>query len=202
MEQAGRSYRSFNWFVIVPADGVVCGTNTNQRPSKIDSEKMTDTRRNKLLKWMKALIALSLAGILFVVIDYSFNQAGSKSYRFQVEKLEFNSPVLLKQGSLLVLVARYDEQTLYDLNRQGRLAGISQSFRQESKRVDENGYFVALGYGTQSNCPLLLNEDYYQESCSEARYDLLGRSTNQQAYTDLKIPQYSFNNDYSLLSIE
>lgn len=143
-----------------------------------------------------------MLGITYVAVDFAFNQAERKTYRFNVDPLDYNSPVLLKEGSLLVLVARYDAQTLKDLNPQGRLAGISQSFRQESKRVDENGYFVALGYGTKSNCPLLLNEDYYQESCSNASYDLLGRSSNQQAYTDLKIPQYSFNNDYSLLYIE
>ena len=146
---------------------------------------------------------MGLLLIAYVIVDFSFNQPKPEAHRFSVQDLVDNTPMLLKQGPLLVVVAHYDQSMLDALNpAKGRLESISQSFRQQTRRVDKNGYFVALGYGTKSNCPLQLVGEYFKESCSDARYDRLGRALESQGYADLTIPQYTFNHDYSSLTIE
>ena len=147
------------------------------------------------------MVGIALLTILFVALDFSFNKAEPPDYRFVLPELTPNRPVLLRQQSLLLIVARFDAKKLDELNPSSRVAAISQSFRSEVKRVDDQGYFVAFGYGAQS-CPLEIREDGYREVCSEARYDLLGRSLDKQNHSDLEIPRYTFSQNHSVLTVE
>ena len=158
--------------------------------------------RNRILRWVKGLSLLALLVVAYVAVDFTFNAPPRPVYQLRVPALAVNEPRLLQQDSLLVIVARFDEVALDRMTDKGRLSRISQGFRNESKRVDEQGYFVALAYGTRSSCPLKLSVDSYRETCSDARYDLLGRSLNKQDYPDLEIPKYTFNRDHSVLTIE
>ncbi len=116
-------------------------------------------------------------------------------------ELPVNRPMLLREGSLQLIVARFDEPTLAVLNSASRLSKISQAFRSSSSRVDGDGYFVAFAYG-ENACPLDIDEDGYSEICSDVTYDLLGRSRNPQRYADLKIPGYTFSQNHRVLTIE
>lgn len=101
----------------------------------------------------------------------------------------------------MIVIARYDSDSIAALQLD------SSDDKPVHKRVHggstlQNGYFVAMGFGTFSGCPLEIHRSYFSESCSEARYDLLGRSLKKQHYPNLKIPQYTFNHDFSVLTIE
>ena len=151
---------------------------------------------------LKSLAVIAALIMLYVVIDFSFNLPPRPVYQLRVPALEMNQPRLLQQESLVLVVARFDQSMLEKMMPKTRLSTISQGVRSKQSSVDQQGYFVAMGYGTRLSCPLKLLENGYQEGCSDARYDLLGRSLSPQDYPDLEIPQYTFNHDYSLLTIE
>ena len=144
---------------------------------------------------------LAFAVIGYVLIDFSFNQARPQSYQFRLPELDTNTPVLLKQGNLIIIIAHYDQQSLSLINTE-YLSATSDHSRDQSMPEHYQGYFVAMGYGTLSGCPIQIETTYLRESCSEARYDRLGRSLDKQRFPDLKVPQYTFNHDFSLLTIE
>jgi len=152
----------------------------------------------------KSIILLSLVALLlflYVLLDFSFNQAQPEPYVFDVPELTDDQPVILKKQNMMVIVARYSEQMLTTRQHQGRLSTISSSFRQEPQRADNNGYFVTLGYGTLQGCPLLIDEDSFRESCSDAVYDHLGRSLNQGLYKNLEKVDYRFSRNHTVLTI-
>ena len=139
---------------------------------------------------------------LYVLIDFSFNQVTDlPTYRFEISALPINKPRLLTDDKVMILIARYDTKTLDQLQSKGRVSRISESFRQSQPRVDEQGYFVAMAYGTDRGCPLKMMPEGFMETCSDARYDLLGRSMNPQAYADLDIPQYTVSQNHSILTV-
>jgi len=147
------------------------------------------------------LTGLALLSVLFVAIDFSFNRPDTPTHRFMLPELPVNRPMLLREGSLQLIVARFDASTVAALNSASRLSKISQSFRSSSPRVDDDGYFVAFAYG-ENACPLDIDDDGYREICSDVVYDLLGRSPNPQRYADLKIPGYTFSQNHRVLTIE
>lgn len=140
--------------------------------------------------------------VIFVLLDYSFNQVKlSEEYRFKVPGLTDNQPLLLNQGSMLIVLARYNTELL-----DHSLSATPSDFdimpgSGNHQRLDADGYFVALGYGTDLGCPLQIRDGYFKESCSNARYDLLGRSQNPESYTDLKIPHYQWNKNFTALTL-
>lgn len=163
---------------------------------------MQITPRQKLKRWIKGLSILAVVIVSYVLIDFSFNQVSDlPTHRFQLTTLAENKPQLLRNDSLMVVVARYDTTMLQQLSSKGRLSRISESFRQPQPRVDDQGYFVVRAYGSDKGCPLKIVEQGFQESCSDARYDLLGRSMNPQAYADLEIPAYTFSQNHSILTL-
>jgi hypothetical protein len=155
------------------------------------------------LKKMIGVSALfALLVIAYVLIDYSFNLPKPKSYRFQVPALDIDRPVILQQDTMMVIVAHYSEDLVSNMRESGRLSRIASSFRQEDQLVDDKGYFVALGYGTQQGCPLKIEKDIFRESCSDSSYNWLGQSVNPGLYKDLEKVDYRFSKDFSLLTIE
>lgn len=130
--------------------------------------------------------------MVYVFMDYSFNQARlDQEYRFAVPDLNDNQPVILNQGSMIIIIARYNT----DIGNQLTIKP------QRSSRIDSEGYFVALAYGTDLGCPIKITEDQFKESCSNAKYDLLGQSLDQSAYKDLEVPHYRWNKDFTALTI-
>jgi hypothetical protein len=164
-----------------------------------DNQSSLDARK-RLQRGVKLLFILGLLFMVYILTDFSFNLPTPKSYQFKLPELEMNKPVLLKQESLIVVVLRYDPDTIA-----GYVSAYADAEVVDGKGNQANashGHFVALGYGTLFGCPIEIDGNHYTESCSEARYDMLGRSLKKQRYPDLKIPQYSFNRDFSLLTIE
>ena len=160
-----------------------------------------DDKRKLLIRWIRLLGIMAGLSVLFVAIDFSFNRPDAPEHRFMLPDLPMNRPVLLREGSLQLIVARFDAQTLAGLSATSRLSKISQSFRSETRRSDDEGFFVALAYGVNA-CPLDITDNGYREVCSDAEYDLLGRSSNPQRYPDLEIPGYTFSRNHTVLTIE
>jgi hypothetical protein len=151
-----------------------------------------NNRRDQLLRALKFSVLIASLFVIFVFLDFSFNQVKmDKEYRFDIPLLKDNQPILLNQGSMIIIVARYNSDML-DLD-----------FGEPSTttRIDSAGYFVALAYGTDLGCPIQLTEQHFKESCSHAIYDLLGQSLNQGSYKDLEIPNYRWNKNFSALTI-
>jgi hypothetical protein len=159
-------------------------------------------RRQQLKRILRGFSVLALLTIGAVLVDYSFRQAEPPVYRFKVPRLEFDQPVILTQGNFMVIVARYSDSRLESLSPKGRVSGISASFRGEFLPVDQGGYFVVQAYGTYLGCPLEIDLDGFYETCSNARYDFLGRAITSGQYSNLDPVDYHFNRDYSLLYIE
>ena len=159
------------------------------------------SNRQVLLRWLRVMTALALLTVIFVLIDFSFNRPDTPEHRFVLPDLPLNRPMLLREGSLQLIVGRFDESTLARLNSASRLSKISESFRSNVSRVDNAGYFVAFAYG-ENACPLDIADDGYIEICSDVGYDLLGRSRDPSRYPDLEIPVYRFSQNHSVLSIE
>lgn len=152
----------------------------------------------------KYILFLSLVGALllgYVLLDYSFNQAKPDPYVFDVPALTSNQPVLLKKDNMVVVVARYGESMLASLKPGGRISKISSSFRQQPSLVDKNGYFVTRAYGTLQGCPLLITENGFKESCSDARYNRLGISSNPGLYKNLEKVEYHFSRNHTVLTV-
>lgn len=170
-------------------------------PEQSGKIALSHTARKRLQKGIKVLFILALLFIAYILTDFSFNRPDPKSYQFTLPELAMNSPQLLKQDTLLIVIARYDQQTLSNFQAQ-YLSDSAQVIHDQKVPALQQGYFVAMGYGTLSGCPIEIREDYLQESCSGARYDMLGRSMNKQHFPDLRVPQYTFNHDFSLLTIE
>ncbi len=153
---------------------------------------MGKNRRHQLIRAVKFLTLLALIFVVFVFIDYSFNQAKlDKEYRFEVPDLTDNRPVILNQGSMIIVIAHYNT----DMNDQFSTISTSAS------RIDSEGYFVALAYGTDLGCPIQLVNDFFKESCSNAMYDLLGQSLDHDSYKNLEIPHYRWNKNFTALTI-
>jgi hypothetical protein len=151
-----------------------------------------NSRRYQLTRALKFLALLATLFIVLVFIDYSFNQPKlDKEYRFEVTDLIDNRPVILNQGSMIIVVAHYNTE-------------VSDQFSAKSEtasRIDSAGYFVALAYGTDSGCPIQLAEGHFKESCSHAMYDSLGQSLDQNSYKNLEIPHYRWNKNFTALTI-
>ncbi len=153
---------------------------------------MGNSRRQQLIRALKFSVLLASIFIAFVFIDFSFNQPKlDKEYRFEVPDLIDNQPVILNQGSMIIVVAHYNS----DISDQFSAKPASAS------RIDSAGYFVALAYGTDLGCPVQLAEDHFKESCSQAMYDLLGQSLDQNSFKNLEIPHYRWNKNFSALTI-
>lgn len=162
---------------------------------------MNRVSRTGLLRGLRVFFILILVGIAYVLIDYSFNRPALKSYQFTLPNLPVDTPILLRQQNLLILVARYESKTVSAIQSE-YIEANPESSNPSGLPLLNNNYFVAMGYGTLSSCPIEVEARYFKESCSDARYDRLGRSLDKQRFPDLKVPQYTFNDSFSILTIE
>jgi hypothetical protein len=159
-------------------------------------------RRQRLKKLLVGLVFLALAAFAAMLVDYSFRQAQPPQYRFRLPPLAVDQPVILTQDNFMLVVARYSPVTLQDLAPKGRESGVPASFSGEQPVVDGQGYFVARAYGTHIGCPLEIEAGGFRESCSDARYDRLGRALEPTKYVDLEKIDYYFSRNKSLLYTE
>jgi len=147
------------------------------------------------------MVALAVLSIVYTLLDFSFNRPKPVSYQFKIPELVINKPVILKQGNMMIIVAKYSDTFLDSLKPGGRIAKISSSFREQQSLIDIDGYFIVLGYGTHLGCPLLIAENQLKESCSDASYSWTGKSHNSALYEDLLKVDYRFTQNYRILTI-
>ena len=119
--------------------------------------------------------------ILIVLFDFSFDRfTPERSYRFELPTLANGQAVLLKSDQMLLAV----------------------SFPEQDYVSATGPYFVSLGYGSLMHCPLVVSRAGFSESCSDARYDLQGRSSDPQEYDDLKPMSYRLSRDRKFLIVD
>jgi hypothetical protein len=164
----------------------------------------------RLTKWLTTVLVVAL---LFVVTDYTFDIRPStiqSSYRFTPGQVPVDRPVWLQQDNLRILLVRRSDrliamlnQAVVDLQDPGSKSSRQPDFARNRLRSRHAGYFVAYAIGTDYGCPLVADSEYsVRESCSEARYDFAGRALRaQNQFQNLAIPDYNFNHDFSVLTI-
>ncbi len=152
--------------------------------------------RRLLRRLFKLSVLAACLLILLVFIDFSFNQAKiDRDYRFEIPQMPLNRPVILKQDAMIIVLAHYN-----DAFRNSLYAPTGEDDNLPP-RFDADGYFVALAYGADMGCPVRVQGELLQESCSPAQYDLLGRSLDPGSYGDLEIPRYRWNKNFTALTI-
>lgn len=154
-----------------------------------------------LIKWLKLMLMFGALVIGYILLDYSFNQASPKTYQFKIPEFKLNTPVILKQENMMIIVARYSQSFVKGLQPGGRLSKISSSFTNPQKLIDKEGYFIVLGYGTHVGCPLVIEQHAFKESCSDARYSWTGKSQNPALYDSLEKVDYKFSQNHTVLTI-
>lgn len=138
------------------------------------------SRREWLEKLLKASALFGALCILIVLFDFSFDRfTPSRSYRFEMPDLAPGQAALLNADQMLLAVARQ---------------GVNGN---ASDRL-----FVALGYGSLMQCPLTISEGGFRESCSEARYDFQGLSSDPGRYSDLEEISYRMSRDNKYLIVD
>ena len=158
--------------------------------------RAADRRRDLLRRSIKLLVLFATLLMLYVFIDFSFNQVKlNKEYRFEIPQLISNRPVVLLQESMIIILAHYNDDLLNDL------PAISEQADSITSRIDASGHFVALAYGTDMGCPVSIAGERLKETCSLAQYDLLGRSLQPDAYRDLEIPRYRWDKNFTAITI-
>lgn len=138
-------------------------------------------QRQRLEKLLKAMALTGALCVVIVLFDFSFDRfTPERSYHFELPSLSAGEATLLKSGQMLLVV----------------------SIPKPGYTTDTGSYFVSLGYGSLMHCPLVMQADGFSESCSDARYDLLGRSLEPQKYEDLKPVSYRLSRDNKYLIID
>ena len=155
-----------------------------------------------------------LLAVLFVLMDYLVDFRPSKiqpSYRFALPDLPFDQPVWLKQDNLSVVLIKRSTDLLETLKQASTNLQDpdSKSSRQPDYAINQlrsrhETYFVGYGRGTDLECPLQASSGFtLRETCGSARYDFAGRAlTGKKHYQNLTIPDYTFNDDFTVLTIK
>jgi len=176
---------------------------------------MVASKRELLSRSIKCLIGLTLFSLLYVLADFSIDfrpKNVQASYHFSItgSDLAFDSPVWLQQDNLSILLIKRSTHLRHQLSNTAKgLQDIkSDSSRQpiyakNALRSRDETYYVSYAFGTDLTCPLELN-DYQtlKETCGTASYDFAGRAlSGNNQFQNLSIPDYNFNQDFSLLTI-
>ena len=169
-------------------------------------------QRKSLVRGVKAFSTLFGLAVLFVLFDslIDFRPAAiDSSYRFNLSDLPVDSPVYLHQDNLSIVVIRRSDQTIQYLQQYGH--GLQDADSRDSRQPEyarnnfrsrNPEYYVSYAMGTDLECPLRTIEKQLQETCSNARYDFAGRALRgDKQYENLRIPNYSFSNDFKTLTI-
>ena len=133
--------------------------------------------------------------LVFVMVDY-FNvdtTSSAEQVRIPLPPLTQDRAYFVKFDQRQLVVMHYSAQMLHRLFP----AGITEPAQYPK-------FLVAYALGTNLGCPLLVIEDeYLKESCSSASYDFAGRPRdNNQNFTALRVPVYSFCPDFSCIKIQ
>ncbi len=167
-----------------------------------------------LLRATRYLLGLLGLGLLFVLADFTIDLTPSavhSSYRFTLTQIPLDQPIWLRQDNLTVLLVHRSKQVIADLkkHRKDLQDPNSDSSRQPGYaknilRSRNEQYFVAYGLGTDLGCSLEAGIEYtLRESCGVARYDYAGRAIRGKSrFLNLRIPDYTFNHDFSILTVE
>lgn len=169
--------------------------------------------RGLLLRLTQYLSGILLLAIVFVLLDYLIDFRPSNiqsSYRFTLRNLPIDEPLWLRQDNLTLVVIYRSPQLIEALSQGDDLLQDpdSESSRQPQYasnrlRSRHEAYFVAYGWGTDLECPLQTgNGLILRESCGSAQYDFAGRAlTGKNQFQNLTVPDYTFSNDYSVLTV-
>jgi hypothetical protein len=134
------------------------------------------------------------------------------SYHFTISgsAIAFDSPVWLQQDNLRILLIKRSTNLRQQLsNTRNNLQDIESnlsrqpSYAKNALRSRDETYFVSYAFGTDLTCPLELEENQMlKEICGTASYDFAGRAmSGNNQFQNLSIPDYNFNDDFSLLTI-
>ncbi len=148
------------------------------------------------------MMLIALVFITYILLDFSFNQAKPPGYQFEIPELTLNKPIMLKQNNMMLIVAKYSQSFLDSIEAENYLKEVSQSSTRSQQLVDSNGFFIVRGNGTHLGCPLVIEQGFFRESCSDATYSLTGKSKNIAFYENLKKVDYYFSQNNRLLTIQ
>ena len=176
---------------------------------------MPTKRRALLLRLTKYLMGLMLAGLLFVLADYSIdfrppNIHANYHFSLNSSKMPFDQPVWLRQDNLSILLIRRSpnlraqlKNSILNLQDADSESSQQPQYAGNALRSRNGEYFVSFGVSTDLTCPLeLLENQLLGETCGNAQYDFAGRALmGENQFQNLSIPDYNFNDDFSLLTI-
>ncbi len=169
-------------------------------------------RRQSLVRGVKALSTVLGLAVIFVFFDSAIDFRPAvidSSYYFKLSDLPIDEPVYLRQENLSIVVIRRSDQTSQYLRQSDKGLQDAESSRsrqpdyaRNSLRSRDPEYYVSYAMGTDLGCPLRTIEKQLQETCSNAGYDFAGRALQGgQQYQNLRIPDYTFSNDFKTLTI-
>ena len=170
-------------------------------------------RREILLRATKYLSGILLFAVLFVSLDFLIDfrpPSIHASYRFTLRDLPLDQPVWLKQDNLTIVLINRSRELLEALknpddNLQDPDSDSSRQpeYAKNRLRSRHETYFVAYGRGTDLECPLQNSHAFtLRETCSQAQYDYAGRALKgKNRFRNLTIPDYTFNDNFTLLTI-
>jgi hypothetical protein len=160
-------------------------------------------------------MGITIFSLIWVLIDFSIDIRPKnvlESYHFTIKnsELTFDSPVWLQQDNLSILLIKRSNKlnqkltkTKKDLQDRDSNSSRQPAYAKNLLRSKDKAYFVSYAFGTDFSCPLELKEDQtLKEICGSARYDFAGRAVlGNNQFQNLSIPDYTFNQDFSRLTI-
>lgn len=176
---------------------------------------MALTKRALLSRLTKYLIGITIFGLLFVLVDFSIDfrpKNVQEIYLFSLKTsdLSYDSPTWLRQDNLHILLIKRSvnlrnqlSQTRQNLQDPDSHSSRQPDYAKNKLRSKDDLYFVSYAIGTDLSCPLELKEkQMLKEICGAASYDFAGRAfSGGNRFQNLAIPDYNFNDDFSLLTI-
>jgi len=151
--------------------------------------------------------------IIYVSLDFLIDLRPAEvhsSYQFPLKSVPYDQPQWLKQDNLTVLLIKRSEATVERLRESTR--GLQDMDSRNSQQPGDArnalrsrhlDYFVSYANGTDLGCLIQLDgQGVLGEICGTAQYDFAGRAlTSNNQFQNLAIPDYNFNNDFSILTI-
>ena len=166
---------------------------------------MSNTRRRGLETTLKLATWIAIFALLFVLADFAVDfrpRNIQDSYRFTMPELSVDQPEVIQRDQLRIVVLKRSEQL------QQQLLDTSDLQDPESKRSRQPDdaqnilrskvpdLFVSFALGTDFECPLLIEDNGFAESCSDATYDFAGRAKkSNRRFDNLVVPDYRLSDD-------
>lgn len=156
-----------------------------------------------------------VCSLFLVLADYLIdfrpkNVQPNYHFALNISAIRLDTPIWLRQDNLNILLIKRSANVRHQLShaKENRQDIESDSSRQPSYaknilRSRNQIYFVSYAIGTDLACPLeLLDKQILKETCGSASYDFAGRAlSGSNQFQNLTIPDYNFNDDFSLLTI-